>query len=80
MTFTNWIKIVGIIAKITINQTSCPLNGWTANNPWSAGTKRIKAKSAVTKAKAAKLYQLFLNPILKILCCERQLNPWSKLA
>ena len=32
------------------------------------------------KAKAAKLYQLFLKPILKMLCCERQLKPCNNLA
>ena len=46
----------------------------------NAGTNKIKESKAVPKAKAAKLYQLFLKPILKMLCCERQLKPCNNLA
>src|SRR5699024_12703436 len=60
--------------------TSCPVNGVTANKLCNAGTNKIKANKIVPTANAAKLYQLFLKPILKILCCERQLKPCKSRA
>lgn len=79
-TLTIWMMIVGINANPIIQRSWVLVNGVTANKLWRPGTNKIKANNNVPTAKAAKLYQLFLKPILKMLCCERQLKPWSKRA
>lgn len=56
------------------------VRGVTENSLWRKGITITRLKSMAPAKNAPTLYQLLLNPSLKMLCLLLQLKPWNRRA